>query len=135
MRTCVVHTHAGASQSAGDEHREPELFPGESGAKDDGLPADANMTTLMELAESLGDRWQRVRRTNDRFYVFSAYLDARRVRMIRVIAAARTRLTDRVVCRIFTRGISDDLFQVVAGHAGIGCVHSVFFSHLGHQQP
>ncbi|XP_077527501.1 uncharacterized protein LOC144138877 [Haemaphysalis longicornis] len=100
-------------QSAGDEHREPELFPGESsgGAKDDGLPADANMSTLVELAESLGDRWQRVRRTNDRFYVFSAYLDARRVRMIRVIAAARTRLTDRVVCRIFTRGISDDLFQ------------------------
>ncbi|KAK8767201.1 hypothetical protein V5799_006022 [Amblyomma americanum] len=93
-------------QSGDEGHRDGGLFPG--GTEGSDLPADANMSTLVELAEARGDRWQRVRRTNDRFYVFSAYLDARRVRMIRVIAAARTRLTDRVVCRIFWRTMSDD---------------------------
>ncbi|KAL3209087.1 hypothetical protein MRX96_038379 [Rhipicephalus microplus] len=101
-------------QSVDDSHRgDSNLFP--SGGSDGGdLPGDVNMSTLVELAETRGDRWQRVRRTNDRFYVFSAYLDARRVRMVRVIAAARTRLTDRVVCRLFWRvvgGEDDGAFQ------------------------
>ncbi|KAH6943794.1 hypothetical protein HPB50_027359 [Hyalomma asiaticum] len=103
-------------QSLDDGHRgDSGLFPGvgSDGVGSD-LPGDVNMSTLVELAETRGDRWQRVRRTNDRFYVFSAYLDSRRVRMVRVIAAARTRLTDRVVCRLFWRvvgGEDDGAFQ------------------------
>ncbi|XP_049273693.1 uncharacterized protein LOC119398742 [Rhipicephalus sanguineus] len=97
-------------QAVDDGHRgDSGLFPG--GGSDGGgsdLPGDVNMSTLVDLAETRGDRWQRVRRTNDRFYVFSAYLDARRVRMVRVIAAARTRLTDRVVCRLFWRVVGGD---------------------------
>ncbi|XP_076366151.1 uncharacterized protein LOC143255023 [Tachypleus tridentatus] len=53
----------------------------------------------------LVDHWQPVRGTKDKFFVFSAYLDTRRVRLVRVIAAARTRTADKVICKFwFTDG-------------------------------
>lgn len=95
-------------RSPSDE-RSPLGFPDSS---EYDPPANVNMSTLFKMAESKPDHWQRVRRTNDRFYVFSAYLDTRRARAVRIIAAARTRLTDRVVCRLFWKTTDGREFQV-----------------------
>ncbi|KAM7287993.1 beta-1,4-galactosyltransferase galt-1 [Ixodes scapularis] len=94
-------------RSPSDE-RSPLGFPDSS---EYDPPANVNMSTLFKMAESKPDHWQRVRRTNDRFYVFSAYLDTRRARAVRIIAAARTRLTDRVVCRLFWKTTDGREFQ------------------------
>ncbi|KFM72270.1 hypothetical protein X975_10615, partial [Stegodyphus mimosarum] len=45
------------------------------------------------------DRWQRVPNTKDKFFVYSAFYDDRRTKWVRVIAAARTRLADKVLCQ------------------------------------
>ncbi|XP_064477949.1 uncharacterized protein LOC135391579 [Ornithodoros turicata] len=67
-------------------------------------PAD-NRTLSQLLKDSVHDRWQPVRHTTDKFYVFSAFLDQRRTQaIVRVIGAARTRLTDRVSCSFYVRG-------------------------------
>lgn len=59
-------------------------------------------SSLLFAEEAYGrDSWQRVPNTKDKFFVFSAYYDDRRSKTIRVIAAARTRLADKVVCRFW----------------------------------
>ncbi|CAN8003434.1 unnamed protein product [Ixodes hexagonus] len=94
-------------RSPSDEQR-PMGYPDSS---ENDPPANVNMSMLFKMAETRPDHWQRVRRTNDRFYVFSAYLDTRRSRAVRIIAAARTRLTDRVVCRLFWKTTDGKEFQ------------------------
>lgn len=93
-------------RSPSEEDRRASPGGGDS-SEQDSLP-NVNMSTLFKLADSRPDHWQRVRRTSDRFFVFSAYLDARRNRVVRIVAAARTRLTDRVVCRLFWKGTDSE---------------------------
>ncbi|XP_022236008.1 uncharacterized protein LOC111083656 [Limulus polyphemus] len=56
------------------------------------------------LGSKNADHWQSVRGTKDKFFVFSAYLDDRRVRLVRVIAAARTRNANKVMCKFWFAG-------------------------------
>lgn len=51
------------------------------------------------------DRWQPVNSSQDKFFVFSAFYDARhaKYRYVRVIAAARTRNAEKCVCRLHYR--------------------------------
>ncbi|UYV79705.1 hypothetical protein LAZ67_18000360 [Cordylochernes scorpioides] len=53
------------------------------------------------LPDNHTDHWQAVRGARDRFFVFSAFLDDRRGRYVRIIAAARTRLADKVMCQFW----------------------------------
>ncbi|CAL1277505.1 unnamed protein product [Larinioides sclopetarius] len=59
----------------------------------------------------IDDFWQRVPNTKDKFFVYSAYYDDRRSKWVRVIAAARTRLADKVICQ-FTYSDGREPFAV-----------------------
>ncbi|XP_013788844.2 beta-1,4-galactosyltransferase galt-1-like [Limulus polyphemus] len=62
---------------------------------------DAVVDETGALGNKNVDHWQPVRGTKDKFLVFSAYYDDRRVQLIRVIAAARTRNADKVMCKFW----------------------------------
>lgn len=57
------------------------------------------------------DFWQKVSHTKDKFFVYSAFYDDRRSKWVRVIAAARTRLADKVLCQ-FTYSDGREPFTV-----------------------
>lgn len=59
----------------------------------------ANLDFASETIGEAQDWWQRVPNTKDKFFVYSAYHDDRRTKWIRVIAAARTRIAEKVVCQ------------------------------------
>ncbi|XP_076314683.1 beta-1,4-galactosyltransferase galt-1-like [Tachypleus tridentatus] len=62
---------------------------------------DAVMDEVGALGNKHADHWQPVRGTKDKFRVYSAYYDDRKVQLIRVIAAARTRNADKVMCKFW----------------------------------
>lgn len=59
----------------------------------------ANLDFARDVIGEPEDFWQRVPNTKDKFFVYSAYLDDRRTKWVRVIAAARTRLAEKVLCQ------------------------------------
>ncbi|XP_015904753.1 beta-1,4-galactosyltransferase galt-1 [Parasteatoda tepidariorum] len=81
----------------------------------DSAPPPSNSRVARELKYEENDTvtvehedfWQSVSNAKDKFFVYSAYYDDRRTKWVRVIAAARTRLADKVFCRFsFSKGDS-----------------------------
>ncbi|XP_054714319.1 uncharacterized protein LOC129223960 [Uloborus diversus] len=60
---------------------------------------DSKKQVFADMIIESEDYWQKVRNTKDKFFVYSAFYDDRRTKWVRVIAAARTRLADKVFCQ------------------------------------
>lgn len=71
-----------------------------------------NLDFAKEVVGEIEDWWQRVPNTKDKFFVYSAYLDDRRTKWVRVIAAARTRMAEKVLCQ-FTYPNGKDVISVI----------------------
>ena len=59
-----------------------------------------NAKDLVSKHKGFDARWQPVNRTRYKFYVYSAYYDARTRPLIRVIGATKTKRSDKVWCRL-----------------------------------